>query len=146
MKKSIAALSLMSAAIAGPVLAVEGQVPTGVPHLNHVFVIMMENHGYAQIMGDKANAPFINKMAQSGNLGTNYFGVGHPSLTNYLEVVGGSNFGVRSDHAPDWHNTNCVNDINGATTNFESAGRVCPISGTGTDAETPATRTIRRSK
>lgn len=145
MKKSIAALSLMSAAIAGPVLAVEGQVPTGVPHLNHVFVIMMENHGYAQIMGDKANAPFINKMAQSGNLGTNYFGVGHPSLTNYLEVVGGSNFGVRSDHAPDWHNTNCVNDINGATTNFESAGRVCPISGSGTDAETPAIDTFNET-
>ncbi len=26
-------------------------------------------------------------------------------LTNYLEVLGGSNFGVQSDNYPDWHNS-----------------------------------------
>ena len=39
------------------------------------------------------------------NVATNYFAVGNLSLTNYLEIVGGSNFGVRSDHAPDWDNS-----------------------------------------
>jgi len=29
------------------------------------------------------------------NTATSYFAVAHPSLTNYLEVVGGSNFGVQ---------------------------------------------------
>ncbi len=43
-------------------------------------------------------------MRRSANSATNYFAVGHPSLTNYLEVVGGSNFGVQSDNGPDWHN------------------------------------------
>lgn len=144
MKNSIAALSLLCATIAGPAHAVEGPVPNGVPHLDHVFVIMMENHGYAQIIGDTSNAPFINKMAKSGNLGTNYFGVGHPSLTNYLEVVGGSNFGVRSDHSPNWHAT-CDNALSTGTPNLESSGTVCPISGTGTDAETPAIDTYNET-
>src|SRR5471030_2263243 len=67
-----------------------GPVPTGVPRLEHVFVIMMENHGYAQVAGNP-NAPFINAYMKSANLATNYFAIAHPSLTNYLETVGGSN-------------------------------------------------------
>src|ERR1700693_995782 len=88
----------------------DGQVPEGIRDLDHVFVIMMENHSYAQIIGNP-NAPFINSYAKSANLATNYYGVGHPSLTNYLEAVGGSNFGVRDDNSPDWHNLHCQPNI-----------------------------------
>ena len=138
MKKSIAALGLLGIALASPVFANEGKVPQGIPHLDHVFVIMMENHGYSQIMNNP-NAPFINSLAQSANLATNYFAIGHPSLTNYLEVVGGSNFGVQSDHASDWHSTSCTSNlIAGIVNNEASSDTVCPISGTGTDAATPA--------
>src|SRR5580693_5635454 len=85
-----------AAALAGAVAAAaaEGPVPAGIPHLDHVYLVMMENHGYSQIV-DNPNAPFINELAKSANLATNYFAIGHPSLTNYLEVVGGSNFGVQ---------------------------------------------------
>jgi phosphatidylinositol-3-phosphatase len=75
--------------------AQEGAVPKEVPHLDPVFVIMMENHGYSQVLNNP-NAPFVNRYARRANLATNYFAVAHPSLTNYLEVVGGSNFGVLS--------------------------------------------------
>ena len=80
-------------------MAAEGPVPTGIPHLDHVFVIMMENHSFGQVIGNPT-MPFINSQIKKGevNLATNYFAVGHPSLTNYLEIVGGSNFGVRSDN------------------------------------------------
>ena len=55
---------------------------------------MMENHGYSQIINNP-NAPFINQLREVARTSaTNYFAVAHPSLTNYLEVVGGSNFGV----------------------------------------------------
>src|SRR6202158_303213 len=99
-KGRIGALTL-AAFLATSAWADEGSVPEGIPRLDHVFVIMMENHGYSQIMNNP-NAPFINELAHSANLATNYFGIGHPSLTNYLEVVGGSNFGVQSDHNADW--------------------------------------------
>jgi len=139
MKKSIAALGLLGIALASPVFANEGKVPEGVRHLDHVFVIMMENQAYSQIIGNP-NAPFINQLEQSANLATNYYGIGHPSLTNYLEVVGGSNFGVQSDHASDWHNASCVNNLVTGETNTDNppTPAVCPISGSGTDAATPA--------
>jgi hypothetical protein len=135
--KSLAAL-LAASSLVSPMHANEGNVPKGVPHLDHVFVIMMENHGYSQIVGNP-NAPFINEYIKKVNIGTNYFAVAHPSLTNYLEVTGGSNFGVLNDNSPDWHNANCLTNIASATTGFDvgTTPAVCPIWGTGTDAATP---------
>ncbi|HWW08566.1 alkaline phosphatase family protein [Collimonas sp.] len=63
-----------------------------VPAFDHVFFVMMENTDYSQVIGDTANAPFINSLAQSGTLMTNYSGVYHPSDENYLAVSGGDTF------------------------------------------------------
>src|SRR6201992_2332895 len=104
--------ALLAAASAGTAMADEGAVPTGISRLDHVFVIMLENHGFQQVVNNPT-MPFINGLisAKEVNLATNYFAVGHPSLTNYLEIVGGSNFGVRSDSSPDWHNQGCKPNI-----------------------------------
>lgn len=145
MKKAALALALTTI-VAGNAHAVEGRMPNGIPHLDHVFLIMMENHGYSQIMNNP-NAPFINQYAKAAGLATNYFAVGHPSLTNYLEVVGGSNFGVQSDHSPDWHNTACTpNIVSGvANTDHPATGNVCPIAGEGWDAATPAQDSVNEA-
>jgi len=139
LEKKAAMLGLVVAALVSTVFAGEGPVPKGVPPLDHVFFIMMENHGYAQII-DNPNAPFTNKYAKSGNSATNFFAIAHPSLTNYLEVVGGSNFGVHSDNNPDWHNSDCTTNLAAGTVNTDNppSPNICPISGTGRDAETPA--------
>jgi hypothetical protein len=138
MKKTTLALGLL-AALAGSAMAQEGAVPKGIPHLDHVFVIMMENHGYGEILHNP-NARFINQYARTANLSSNYFAVAHPSLTNYLETVGGSNFGVLSDNAPDWHNGSCATNLSTgiAATDTPSSPAICPIMGSGTDAATPA--------
>jgi len=113
-------------------------MPEGIPRLDHVFVIMMENHGYGQVIGNP-NMPFFNAYAAQKNLATNYFAVAHPSLTNYLEAVGGSNFGVLDDNAPDWHNNACSPNLATGQTSFESVSTpICPIAGFGTEAATPA--------
>jgi hypothetical protein len=134
--RTVAVCLLAAASLA---LAEEGPVPTGMPPLDRVFVIMMENHGYGQVMNNP-NLPYINSLAGLANLGTNYFAVGHPSLTNYLETVGASNFGVQSDNSPDWHNFNCLtNLVSGkVSTDTPATGPICPIGGVGTDAATPA--------
>jgi hypothetical protein len=139
MMRRAAILSLVALGLSSIVCAQEGHVPKGIPHLDHVFIIMMENHGYSQIVNNP-NALFLNKYAKEVNSATNYFAVAHPSLTNYLEVVGGSNFGVLNDNSPDWHNKMCKPNIfGGGTTGFDvgTTPPVCPISGTGTDAATP---------
>src|SRR5579862_2521097 len=152
MFRKSAALGLAFAMVSAPLFAHEGDVPKGVPRLDHVFLIMMENHGYQQVI-DNPNEPYLNSLIANRkvNLATNYFAVGHPSLTNYLEVVGGSNFGIRSDNAPDWGSTSCSPNIETGVVNADNGGgnapiavdtgAICPISGTGTDAETPAVDT-----
>lgn len=137
MKNFALAVSLF-AALAGMAFAQEGAVPSGIPHLDHVFVIMMENHGYNEVINNP-NAQFINKYAKSANLATNYFAVAHPSLTNYLEVVGGSNFGVHSDNPPDWYDGKCATNLSTgvANTDTPASPNICPIHGVGTDAATP---------
>ena len=139
MIKKAALLGLLAVVLAGTAYAQEGKVPKGIPHLDHVFVIMMENHGYNQIIGNP-DTPFAESYANSANSATNYFAVAHPSSTNYLEVVGGSNFGVHSDNNPDWHNETCTNNLASGTVNTDvpASPNVCPIYGTGTEAATPA--------
>jgi len=139
MNKKAASVGLLAASLMGTVFAQEGPVPKGVPHLDHVFIIMMENHGYNQLINNP-NAPFIDKYAKSANLATNYFAIAHPSLTNYLEVVGGSNFGVQTDNNPDWHDSSCSPNLAAGivATDNPPSPNVCPIAGTGTDAPTPA--------
>ncbi len=123
--------------LAGTVPADEDRASKGVPHLDHVFVIMMENHSYSQIVNNP-NAAFANQLAKSGNSATNYYAIAHPSLTNYLEVVGGSNFGVLTDNSPDWHNKTCTPNLAGTiATDHPSSPNVCPIWGDGMDAATP---------
>ena len=142
MTKKAATLGLVMTLLVSTMFAGEGAVPRGVPHLDHVFVIMMENHGYSQIVNNP-NAPFTNQYAKAANSATNYFAVAHPSLTNYLEVVGGSNFGVLSDNNPDWHNAACTTNLASGIpdTDTPASPAVCPIAGTGIDAATPAVDT-----
>lgn len=56
----------------------------------------MENHSYDTIIGNAA-APYLNGLAKRSALATNYVAVSHPSLPNYLALIGGDTFGVRSD-------------------------------------------------
>ncbi len=139
MIRKAAALGMSLALLGAPMFADEGAVPKGVPKLDHVFIIMMENHAYRQILGNP-NAPFINRYAKQANLATQYYAIAHPSLTNYLETVGGSNFGVHADNPPDWHNASCSTNLSTGTvsTDTPATGPICPIYGTGTDAATPA--------
>lgn len=140
MNKFAVVAGLLGMALTTSVFANEGKTPEGIRHLDHVFVIMMENTAYNQILNNP-NAPFINKLAHSANLATNYFAIGHPSLTNYLEIVGGSNFGVRSDNNSDWHSVACSTNLATGIANTDNppSPAICPIFGIGTDAATPAT-------
>ena len=151
MNRKAAMVCLLAAGMAASATAQEKEEPRGIPRMDHVFVILMENHGYQQIVGNP-DEPYLNSLIANKkvNLATNYFAVGHPSLTNYLEIVGGSNFGVRSDNDPDWHNAHCSPNIVAGSVNGDNfgnnvpknitleQGKVCPISGSGTDALTEA--------
>jgi hypothetical protein len=82
----------------------------GVPLFDHQFVIMMENHSYSQIIGSP-NTPYINQLASTYSLATNYFGTTHPSMPNYLSLIAGSNFGQGApNNPPDFSDPSGGND------------------------------------
>lgn len=74
------------------------------PIYDHIVVVVEENHGYSQIIGNPA-APFINSLASSGALMTNSFGITHPSQPNYLHLFSGSDQGVTDNSTPHTFNT-----------------------------------------
>ena len=106
MKRAFVTLAAVAALAAGSAQANE-QGSFG--ELDHVFLIIMENQTDTDIIGN-ANAPFINAYAKVANQATNYFAVGHPSAPNYLEIVGGSNFGLTNDFWPNWVNGGCIDN------------------------------------
>jgi hypothetical protein len=66
------------------------------PALDHVFVIMLENHSKSSVLGDP-NAPFINQLASTYAVAGNYYGVTHPSEPNYVAAISGSNWWTNTD-------------------------------------------------
>ena len=127
---TLAALNLGVCSAAEPEVAA-----SAFGHLDHVFLIIMENETDTDILGNP-NAPFINAFAKHANHATNYFAVGHPSLPNYLEIAGGSNFGVTNDYWPRWIGMGCVDNAPNST-GCEHA--IPPIAGTGVDNPVVAT-------
>src|SRR5215469_5446462 len=66
-----------------------------VPKLDHVFVIVLENHNSFTSFGsngilDNPQAPNLQALAKKYNVATNYHGVWHPSLPNYVAMITGN--------------------------------------------------------
>jgi hypothetical protein len=79
--------------------AAAGAHPAAVPQPAHTVVVVMENHSYADIIGNAA-APFINTLARRGALFTRSYAVTHPSEPNYLALFSGSFQGIADDGCP----------------------------------------------
>jgi len=71
-----------------------------VPLLDHVVVVVMENHSFTDVIGAVAVAPYINALALQGANFTSSFAIEHPSEPNYLDLFSGSNQGVTDDSCP----------------------------------------------
>ena len=71
--------------------------------VDHVFVIMLENHSAANVIDNvdatgHLTAPKITALAHAYGQATQYFGVTHPSLPNYVSAISGSNWFVNNDN------------------------------------------------
>ena len=79
----------------------------GVPRLDHVFVIVLENHNSFTSFGSNGiignpQAPNITALWNKYSVATNYNGVWHPSLPNYVAMITGNWIGtdvVATGHA-----------------------------------------------
>ena len=125
MKRLVALLLI--AAMAGSTQVWSARPSAQAPPLQRVAVLMLENRSWGQVIGNR-KAPYLNSLARTGALATNYFAVTHPSLPNYVALTTGNHDGIN-------HNctscraggTNLVNQLDSAGISwrayFESIGR-----------------------
>ncbi len=67
-----------------------------IPAFVHIYLIVMENKDYTNIIGN-AQAPYMNNLVAQFGLAANYTAVAHPSEPNYLALFSGSTQGVTDD-------------------------------------------------
>ncbi|MDQ2943944.1 MAG: alkaline phosphatase family protein [Candidatus Dormibacteraeota bacterium] len=67
--------------------------PSASSQPSHVFVIVMENRTYNQVISNG----YISQLAAQYGVATDYHGVSHPSLPNYLAMTSGSTWGIADD-------------------------------------------------
>ena len=83
------ALSLAAAALQTPAAAGGAG---GAKAFDHVYLIVLENHDFDEAL-DGGLSPFLVELSRAQGLATHYSGVTHPSLPNYLAMIGGDAFG-----------------------------------------------------
>ena len=87
-----AACLLASASLIGPAAA----APPGAPQLDHVILVVMENHSYDQVR----TLPYISTLIQNYTSFSQSYAVTHPSQPNYLALWAASTLGVSNDNCP----------------------------------------------
>jgi acid phosphatase len=59
-----------------------------VPPVNHVFVVVEENHSYTSVVGN-SSMPYLNSLISRYGLATQYYANTHPSIGNYFMLTTG---------------------------------------------------------
>jgi hypothetical protein len=67
-----------------------------VPDFAHIVIVVFENKEYGSVIGN-ARMSYFNTLAKSYTLLTQYYAVTHPSLPNYIAMIGGDTFGIDFD-------------------------------------------------
>ena len=83
---------LAAAVLAAASLVVAGSASAAgaLPSIGHVFVINLENKGYDETWGPGSAAPYLSQTLRAqGVLLTQYYGIGHNSLDNYIAQISG---------------------------------------------------------
>jgi len=100
--KSIAPSQTPSILPTGTAKPTATQIPL-VPDFKHIIIVVFENKEFGTVVNDP-QMPYFNQLANSYTLLSQYYAVTHPSLPNYLAMIGGDTFGVTFDC------TKCIQD------------------------------------
>jgi hypothetical protein len=89
------------------------QAPPRITGIETVFLVIMENKDWSQIVG-ASQCPYINKtLLPRSSYATAYYGVPgvHPSEPNYLWMMAGTNFNIRTDDLPSRNHQSSTNTL-----------------------------------
>jgi hypothetical protein len=78
------------AALCGLIVANGAVAADALPPVRHVFILLLENQPFQVTFGRNSPAPYLaTDLTSRGAHLTNYFGIGHASLDNYLALISG---------------------------------------------------------
>lgn len=91
-------VSLIACSSASPGPPLDLPPPSELPRstTSHVVVIVMENKERDQVM-NPTSSPYLTKLARRYAQPERMYGIRHPSLPNYLALIGGGTFGIDRD-------------------------------------------------
>ena len=97
---------------ASPISSAAGSpsASTGLPDFPYVWLIVLENHGYADVVG-AAGMPYLNSLIERYGLAERSSGVSRPSEPNYLALFSGSTQDVHDDGSHDIDAANVADQI-----------------------------------
>src|ERR671934_286651 len=82
--------TLLTMLLAALMLVPASRAAAAPPPIRHVFVIVLENKGFDTTFGPSSQAPYLAQtLTSQGELLTQYYGIGHASLDNYIAMVSG---------------------------------------------------------
>src|SRR5215212_11743533 len=87
-----------------------------VPNFDHIVVIIFENKEFGTVIGNP-DMPTFNQLANDYTLLTEFYAVTHPSLPNYIAMIGGDTFGIKSNCSNCFINAPSLPDL------IEASGR-----------------------
>lgn len=116
--------------------------PTGPSKIKTVFIIMMENHNWADIFKNPSAAYINQTLLPQASYALQYYNPpgNHPSEPNYLWLEAGTSLGISNDSAPDKNHQSTTDHL---VTYLDKAGltwkayqegisgTVCPLKSTG---------------
>lgn len=89
-------MAVLSACGPAPAINPGGVSDASIPDFEHIVTIVFENKGFDTVIGNPL-MPKFNKLAKDYTLLTQYYALGHPSLPNYIGLIGGDTFGIDQD-------------------------------------------------
>lgn len=81
--------ALVCSGCGGGSLGVTTQGPPRTATADHVFLVVLENHSFGQVVGNPA-MPSLNSLATAHSLAADYFANAHPSIPNYFMLTTGN--------------------------------------------------------
>lgn len=99
-----------------------------VPVAPHVFVVVEENHSYSSVIGNSA-MPYLNSLAKTYSLATQYYADTHPSIGNYLMMATGEILTNNDSFCSTISNDNIVRHLLSAGKTWKSYAESLPSVG-----------------
>ena len=102
--------------------------PASSPQFSHVILVVEENHSYNEVIGNPG-MPYLNSLASSYGLATQYYADLHPSIPNYFMLTTGTTVTIDDAFTGTVSSDNVVNELTAAGKSWKSYAESLPSPG-----------------